>query len=55
MKTGTHNLGSNAFSDMTIVKVEAGALVIRQSGRAFREQKITLSANQIELLKAILT
>lgn len=54
MKTGSHNLGSNAFSDMTIVKVEAGALIIRQAGRAFREQKITLYANQIELLKDVL-
>ncbi|MCL9998374.1 MAG: hypothetical protein NBV68_03250 [Erythrobacter sp.] len=54
MKPGTHNLGHNAFSDMTIVKVEAGALIIRQAGRAFSEQKITLSANQIELLKDVL-
>lgn len=54
MKIGTHNLGHNAVSDMTIVKVEAGALIIRQAGRAFREQKITLSANQIALLKDVL-
>lgn len=54
MKPGTHNLGHNAFSDMTIVKVEAGALIIRQAGRAFNEQKITLSAEQVPLLKEIL-
>lgn len=54
MKIGTHNLGSNAFSDFTIVKVEEGALIIRQTGRAFREQKITLSADQIKMLKDVL-
>lgn len=54
MKVGTHNLGHNAFSDMTIVKVEAGSVIIRQSGRAFTEQKITLSAEQVQLLKGIL-
>lgn len=54
MKIGTHNLGHNAFSDMTLVKVESGTLIIRQSGRTFNEQKITLSASQIALLKDVL-
>lgn len=53
MKTGTHNLGANAFAQMTLVKIEAGALILRQPS-ASGEQKITLSANQIELLKDIL-
>lgn len=55
MKIGTHNLGHNAFSDITIVKVEAGTLIIRQAGRTFREQKVTLSSNQIALLKDVLS
>lgn len=53
MKIGTHNLGHNAFSKLTIVKAEAGALVIRQIGSG-AEQKVTLSANQIALLKDVL-
>jgi len=53
MKTGSHNLGSNAFAKLTIAKVEAGALVLRQSAPG-GEQKITLSANQIALLKDVL-
>lgn len=53
MKIGSHNLGPNAFARMTIVKAEAGAVTIRQIGPA-GEQKITLSANQIELLKDVL-
>lgn len=53
MKIGTHNLGPNGFAHMTIVKAEAGAVIIRQMTPA-GEQKITLSANQIELLKDVL-
>lgn len=54
MKLGTHNLGHNAFSDMTIVKIEAGALIIRQVGRTFSEQKITLSREQAQLLGGLI-
>lgn len=60
MKIGTHNLGHNTFSQMTIAKLEAGALIIRQSspglkgGDAFARE-ITLSANQIALLKDVLS
>lgn len=53
MKIGSHNLGPNAFSHMTIAKLEAGALVIRQIAPG-GEQKITLCANQIALLKDVL-
>jgi len=54
MKTGTHNLGANAFARLTIVKVEAGAMILRQPASG-GEQKITLSAKQVELLKDVLT
>lgn len=50
MKIGSHNLGPNAFSSITIAKLEAGSLIIRQG-----DQKITLSANQIALLKEVLS
>lgn len=53
MKIGSHNLGPNGFAHMTIVKAEAGALIIRQMAPG-GEQKITLAANQIELLKDVL-
>lgn len=53
MKIGTHNLGTNGFSNMTIVKAEAGSLIIRQVAPG-GEVKITLSANQIALLKDVL-
>jgi hypothetical protein len=53
MKIGTHNLGPNAFAQATIVKAEAGALIIRQIGSG-GEQKVILSANQIALLKDVL-
>lgn len=53
MKIGTHNLGSNAFSQITLVTVKDGGLLIRQTG-AGRQHNVTLSANQIELLKDVL-
>ena len=49
MKTGSHNLGANAFSQITIVKLEETGLLIRQGG-----QKIVLSTTQIALLKDVL-
>ncbi len=49
MKTGSHNLGPNAFSKITIAKVEETGLLIRQG-----DQKIVLSTTQIALLKDIL-
>ena len=53
MKPGTHNLGSNAFSNMTLVKVESGAVILRQT-LPQGGQMITLSTNQIALLKELL-
>jgi hypothetical protein len=53
MKIGTHNLGSNAFSNLTVAKVDGGSLVLRQAAPG-GEQKITLSVNQIALLKEVL-
>lgn len=53
MKIGTHNLGSNAFSNITVVKIDGSGMVLRQTAPA-GEQKITLSANQIALLKDVL-
>ncbi|GAA0760679.1 hypothetical protein FHS52_001101 [Erythromicrobium ramosum] len=53
MKAGTHNLGSNAFSQMTLAKLDSGKLVIRQSKPAGLHE-ITLSADQIALLKDVL-
>jgi hypothetical protein len=53
MKIGTHNLGGNAFSQLTIAKLDGGALILRQVAQG-GEQKITLSANQIALLKEVL-
>lgn len=53
MKTGTHNLGSNAFSNLTLVRAQEGALVIRQITRGC-EQSVHLSAEQIDLLKDVL-
>lgn len=53
MKTGTHNLGSNAFANTTLAKVESGALILRQN-LPCGLQTVTLSVNQIELLKELL-
>jgi hypothetical protein len=53
MKTGTHNLGGNAFADTTLVTVSSGSVLIRQAGKG-RQHQITLSANQIALLKELL-
>lgn len=57
MKIGTHNLGSNAFSQISVVKVHAGGVTMRQSamigGRAVTKE-ITLSAEQAQLLKDVL-
>lgn len=53
MKIGTHNLGSNAFAHITIVKAEGGMLTIRQV-RSGVEENVVLSANQAELLKDVL-
>lgn len=53
MKPGSHNLGPNAFAQITIVKVSPGSLIIRQAAPG-GEQKVTLSANQIALLKDVL-
>lgn len=50
MKTGSHNLGTNAFAQSTIAKLDAGSLIIRQG-----DQKITLSTTQIALLKDVLS
>lgn len=53
MKIGTHNLGSNAFANTTLAKVESGCVILRQAGQA-GVREITLSANQIALLKDVL-
>lgn len=53
MKIGTHNLGQNAFSSTTVVKVDGGGLTIRQI-RGGVEENVILSTNQIALLKDIL-
>lgn len=53
MKTGTHNLGSNAFANITVVKIDGGGMILRQTA-SVGEQKITLSLNQLELLKGML-
>lgn len=53
MKTGSHNLGANAFAHMTIAKVETGSLIIRQLAPG-GTQHITLSLEQIALLKDVL-
>ncbi len=53
MKTGTHNFGSNAFSQLTLVTVSAGSVLIRQTG-AGRQHTVTLSAEQAKLLKDVL-
>jgi hypothetical protein len=53
MKNGTHNLGSNAFANTTMAKVESGALILRQNLPSGL-QTVTLSVNQIELLKELL-
>lgn len=52
MKTGTHNLGTNAFSQMTLAKVQEGGLILRQVGPTATLQ-ITLSLEQIALLKDV--
>jgi hypothetical protein len=53
MKTGTHNLGANAFSQLTLVTVSDGSVLIRQTGVG-RQHNITLSAHQAKLLKDVL-
>lgn len=56
MKIGSHNLGANAFAATTIAKVNAGGLTIIQfvPGGGGGKKEITISANQIELLKDVL-
>lgn len=54
MKTGTHSLGSNAFSSATLAKVHAGGITLRQSVANGSPVQITLSVNQIALLKDVL-
>jgi|GEM_PF-1593831 hypothetical protein len=53
MKTGTHNLGSNAFAHRTLVRLSDGSAVIRQMCHG-RTQEVTLSGEQIALLKELL-
>ena len=53
MKIGTHNLGSNAFSQLTLVTVSDGSILIRQTGPG-RQHNVTLSADQAKLLKELL-
>lgn len=53
MKTGTHSLGSNAFSQTTLVKINAGGMTISQLAQG-RRVDVMLSPNQIELLKELL-
>jgi len=53
MKTGTHSLGSNAFSHRTLVRIGQGSLVIRQMGPG-TSAEVTLSGDQIALLKEVL-
>jgi len=59
MKVGTHNLGPNAFSGVTIAKVHSGGLTLTQTvpgikGGTGSTREITLSANQAQLLKDVL-
>ncbi len=56
MKIGSHNLGSNAFAATTIAKLNSGGLTLTQfvPGGCGGTKEITLSANQIALLKDIL-
>ena len=54
MKTGTHNLGSNAFARLTVVRINAGGVTIQQLAEGKPGAEVTLSVNQIELLKGIL-
>jgi hypothetical protein len=53
MKPGTHNLGSNGSAKITVVKVDAGQIVLRQT-TARGLQEVTLSINQVALLKEII-
>ncbi|MCX9146608.1 hypothetical protein [Erythrobacter sp. WG] len=53
MKTGTHNLGANAFSTLTLVTIAEGSVLIRQTG-AGRMHNMTLSAEQAKMLKDVL-
>lgn len=53
MKIGTHNLGTNGFSNMTLAKLDAGKLTLRQTTQG-GVREISLSANQIALLKEVL-
>lgn len=55
MKTGTHNLGSNAFAARTLVRVKPGVITLRQfAPGAQGSQEITLSADQVAMLKELL-
>lgn len=53
MKTGTHNLGSNAFAHRTLVRLSDGSAVIRQMCHG-KTQEVTLSGEQIALFKELL-
>jgi len=53
MKTGTHNLGSNAFSHRTLVRLSDGSMVIRQMCHG-KTSEVTLSGDQIVLFKELL-
>jgi hypothetical protein len=55
MKTGTHNLGANAFARATVARFHAGGVTIQQLPEGKPGAQVTLSVNQIELLKGILT
>lgn len=57
MKTGTHNLGANAFAATTMAKVNSGGLTLIQfvPGGGGGKKEISLSANQIALLKDVLS
>lgn len=54
MKTGTHNLGKNAFASPTFVKVSGGSVIIQQVSPAGDVRIINLSAEQAQLLKDVL-
>ncbi|MFN3990044.1 MAG: hypothetical protein ACK4IS_07280 [Erythrobacter sp.] len=54
MKIGTHDLGSNAFSHRTLVRLSDGSMVIRQMGHG-KTSQLTLSGDQVVLLKELLT
>jgi len=59
VKIGAYNLGPNAFSGITIAKVDSGGLTLTQmvpgiKGGTGSTREITLSANQAQLLKEVL-